>query len=510
MTKLIDVLVELVKGILILFWDLCVLIYETVYPKPKKGYNDEFTNPKNHLSKKNTGFTIDGSVKGRISESTSNKHMAIIGPSGAGKTTIFIITNILLLLFQRISIVVNDISGEITERTSGLARRLGKTILIFDPENPECSDYFNPLAFANTSAQLNQVAHLLVQSSLEGGKQDSFWNESAEMLLYLIFSIQKELPSEFQNLYNSRYLLNQISTGSKEPTLLDILFSKTKNEALFQEYKALVYGSDTKLLSNVVSTAKASLRVLNDDNIAILTSKNTIDFGQLREGNTILYLKVPGLSADRLRPITSLLIETCFGTLMSRIPKQEVDAPVAFILDEVSSMVLSLESVLSTGRKYALWLMFALQHPQQLEMRYGRYQAKSILQNTHTKVYLAGQEQDVTQHIQSSLGFTDFIDEDNQQKRTMPLKTARQIAVMDKEQAMVFIGNDAFEIKLHPYYRQKEMQEQTSLPPVTRGDFEKPMLPQLITLNHLNNYEQNSKTKVAGTKKSVPTKKQDV
>lgn len=313
------------------------------------------------------------------------------------------------------------------------------------------------------------------------------------MMLYLIMSIQKELPERFQNLYNTRYLLNQITVSGKDATILDHLFSRTKNQALYEEYKALVYGSDSKLLANVVSTCKASLRVLSDENVAILTSKNTIDFSELRKGKCILYLKVPGLATERLRPITSLLIETCFGTLMSSLPNKETDKPVAFILDEVSSMTLSLESVLATSRKYMLWILYALQHPSQLDMNYGRHQAKSILQNTYNKLFLPCQELDVAQHIQASLGHKDFIDPDNKNKRTMPLRTARQVATMPRDKALVFVGNDAFETKLHPYYKQRKFRQYSDIPAAHRGP-QAVSLPPLITLTDLEDHEQRGET----------------
>ena len=489
MNRFFEILLDVFQGLLEVLADSLELVVNSLFPQNKNGYHDEFSDPQDFLSRRHQGFTINGSPKGRVSTEISNKHTAIIGPSGAGKTTTHIIPNILMLLQLNIGIVTNDISGEIHDRTSGFAKAQGKTIWVFDPDHPETSDYFNPLAYAETSAELSHIAHLLIKSNLEGGKQDSFWTESAEMLLYLILSIQKEQPEAFQNLFNTRYLVNQITITGKKTTLLDELFSRTKNKALYEEYKALVYGADSKLLANVVSTVKASLRILNDENIALLTSKNTISFSELRKGNVILYLKIPGLSADRLRPITSLMIELCFGTLMSKLPDKVNDRPVAFILDEISSMVLSLESVLSTSRKYGIWILYALQHPNQLEMRYGKYQSASILQNTFTKIYLSGQGQDVAQQIQSALGFTDFIDEDNNHKRTMPLRTARQIALMKRDKALVFIGNQAFETKLHPYYKQKRMRRLTEIPPAPREQSATEEPPALLTAKDIKNNE---------------------
>ena len=67
------------------------------------------------LSSRNTGLVLDGH-KGRLSERESFQNVCVVARVGAGKTSRYIIPNVLTL--DDCSMVITDPSGEIYERTS--------------------------------------------------------------------------------------------------------------------------------------------------------------------------------------------------------------------------------------------------------------------------------------------------------------------------------------------------------------------------------------------------------
>lgn len=457
--NILDTLVSLVKEIFLAIADAFKLAWDTSHRTPT-GYKNTFDHSGKFLSRKHTGFSVNGSAKGRIDADTSSKHCVIVGPSGSGKTSRIVLNSLYLFGEQDQSLVINDVSGEIFARTSGYFHARGFDIKVIDFANPDQSDGYNPLAFANDSSELSNVADLLIRNQMSGSSDQAFWNESSKSLLYMLCCILKTLPEQYQNLHNARYLLNQLGTN-KSP-LLDHLFSEA-DETLYQQYKSTLE-TDKRLLMNIVSTCRASLQILNDQNVARVTSRNTVSFSDLRKQKTVLYLKVPTLAALRLSAITSVLIEQCFAVLMEKIPAPG-DLPIYFMLDELSSMVLpNFESVTANSRKYGISIMYALQHPDQLRTKYGPYQSQSIFQNTHTKIWLPGQEHDVAESISNALGLVDFIDPDNGHKRTMPVMTARAIQKLPPHQALVSVGNFTFKTKLHPYYKNKKMWSYSQLP----------------------------------------------
>lgn len=162
---LIDVFIDLIKALFSLLGELGTLIFDLVFQNHRPGYHDEMASSWSYLSRWNKGFSVNGSRTGRITAEASNRHMAIIGPSGVGKTTTSILASIFLFIKQGLGMLINDISGEVCEKTSGFAHEVGYKIYTFDTEHPETSDYFNPLAYAHNSAQISHIAHLLIKSS---------------------------------------------------------------------------------------------------------------------------------------------------------------------------------------------------------------------------------------------------------------------------------------------------------------------------------------------------------
>ena len=74
------------------------------------------------LRSSHKGLVIDGQNK-RLSLKDSFNHMGIIARSGAGKTTTYIIPNILKLAESKNSMIITDLSGELFNGTSGYLKR---------------------------------------------------------------------------------------------------------------------------------------------------------------------------------------------------------------------------------------------------------------------------------------------------------------------------------------------------------------------------------------------------
>ena len=86
------------------------------------------------LSSRNTGLVLDGH-KGRLSERESFQNVCVVARVGAGKTSRYIIPNVLDKARRNCSLVVNDPKGEVFEATSGYMQANGYRVLTLNAED---------------------------------------------------------------------------------------------------------------------------------------------------------------------------------------------------------------------------------------------------------------------------------------------------------------------------------------------------------------------------------------
>ena len=91
------------------------------------------------FSSSNKGLLLDGKNK-RLSVKESFNHLALISRTGGGKTTSYVIPNILKLADNKNSMIITDISGELYDQTSGYlkSKGLGKACALLTDNSVKC------------------------------------------------------------------------------------------------------------------------------------------------------------------------------------------------------------------------------------------------------------------------------------------------------------------------------------------------------------------------------------
>jgi len=131
---------------------------------------------------------MDGRA-GRLSTRVSFQNVCVIASVGTGKTTRYIIPNVLDKAKQNCSIVVNDPKGEVHDVTSGYMKAQGFEVLVINPENLSQSAFFNPLAEAKTDIEIEQVAEILIKAGTGGQAKDPIWDNGAIRLVSVLLKI---------------------------------------------------------------------------------------------------------------------------------------------------------------------------------------------------------------------------------------------------------------------------------------------------------------------------------
>lgn len=440
------------------------LLYTLLTGKIDKSGGASFLTEKEQLkilSPGHQGLLVDGKRK-RLSVDESFKHLLVVAQTGAGKTTKFIIPNVLQLADYNNSIIVTDPSGEIFAHTSGYMQSRGFKVLKFDPADPEHSIYFNPLrhifSYSGGGTDIDQVKVSLLASSLTAscltGSDDAFWRAGAESLIEFFTSCLQDTPREYHNLYNVYKLVESMTPDGQ---LLDkFMIAYVNEQGLKSKWLSLI-GNSSSTLQSHIATTQTALKQLGNAQIARMLAKNTIDFSGFRQEKTILYLTFPVNQASFYTFILNLFYTQLFHYYMDALPR-EGDLPLYILYDEFGQAnIPDFDIIVTNMRKYKVSLSLVLQSFSQLETQYGKEKANTIIEGgVNSKLFFAGANLHTAQTIEKMLGRV--IQEERQGDRVSRteynLLNADEIRTLPENQAFLLTGNkNPILLDIEPYYR---------------------------------------------------------
>lgn len=410
------------------------------------GYNASFGNETDYLSQWNHGFAVTGSKA--ITRHASHENCALFGPTGSGKTTVAIISSAVSLARAKSTMVFNDVSGEIYDRTSMYLANKGYTILRLDFSDSSKSETFNPLAKCRTISDIQKMSLLIVRNSIGESKSDVFWEQSAMMLIslfarYLIFHAEPQ----YRTLQN---VLRLVEKFAVDGPAVDKLMVQTHDEELLSAYKATIVVGD-KTLQSITAITRTALNLFCDTEVCRTTATNSIDFELLRREPVALYVCNPLKDLQYFKPLSALFFQSLFNHVLSRIPGK-YERSIFFVIDEAATMKFpTLSTTVSNIRKFRAGLLLCMQDEMALISQYGAAEAHQIKTNCGCQVYLKGQPLHTCKDLSQILGRYTYVNEKGIEK-VKELATPDELRLL--EEAIILIGNQPpLKCKAVPYYK---------------------------------------------------------
>jgi len=358
------------------------------------------------INSSNQGLLLDGKNL-RLSLKDSFTHCMVVAPTGAGKTTRYVIPNVLTL--DDCSMMITDPSGEIFAQTAGALQAKGFDIKVLAPGDPHHSMCYNPLANISSFQQIQELSKALVRSSVVGeiSPQDQFWYDGAADLIAVLIRCLGVAGREHLHLGNIVHLLQNF--GIDGQGLVDFI-EKYADEATTGQFMGLISGN-SKVTSSYVSTALNALSQLNDPNLAALMSRNDLEFSDLRRRKTALFVIVPSQSLNHFKFFLNLLYTDFFSQMMSVLPRHlrargETALPIYCMMDEFGHMSLPNFAMTSTTiRNYEVSLSIILQNFTQLQSAYGKAEAQTIIDGgMQSRVFYPGLPPGTAREVAEYLG----------------------------------------------------------------------------------------------------------
>lgn len=418
------------------------------------------------LSASNSGLLLDG-ARLRLSDDDSFRNLALIATTGAGKTSAFIIPNLLALDGR--SIVATDPSGALYDRTAADLKARGYKVLRLAPADLASSVGFNPLERARTFPEMQEIAHILIRTPNHGAKVDPFWVSGAEEIVSILIKCLKNHvdAGRYANLANLQYLLNNFADGDG---LIPFVAANAPDDQTYHAFKGFISQSE-KTMQGIVSQAKSALMMLSDPDIARLTAVSTFDFESFRREKTALFLVFPQNRVSYYSLLANLFYTQLFHYCLDDSKFSRDSLPLYFLLDEFGHLTIpDFPAIITTTRARRISLSIVLQSLSQLEERYGRQGANTILAGgVASRVFFSGMDIDTAQMLAKTLGDThrERIDGlGNLRSEREPLMTPAALRSMPDNQVLYLFANKRPTlIDVTPYYESRAMKRRTEAPP---------------------------------------------
>lgn len=433
---------------------------------------------KDKLNSRNTGLLLDGDSL-KLAERESFQNVCVIARVGAGKTSRYIIPNVLERAKYPCSVVVNDPRGEVYQATSGYMRANGFKIIVIDPENLNRSSSFNPLTEARDDIEIDQIAEILIKAGKQGGTGGSgdFWASGAvrfvSVFLGCLRNAGRDNPA-YNTLANLYYLFQNFGDdGSRLDTFMarySIDPEDPSDRRLWNEWQGVLTGNKEGVQSFVLNAITA-LKAMSNRNIAQLTAESSFSLDTFRDRKTVVYFITPPQHQEYYSFLTSLFFRSVFNVCMRKMPSKKT-LPVYVLYDEFGhSTIPNFVSTANTIRAYKVSLSIVLQSIAQLNARYGHDYAQSIQGGFNTAIAYAGSDPETALFFERIIGKTRYYQVSDymnhmEHYREQNLFNSNEIRTMKTEEVLIVSGNqDPILIPSKGYFEVGRLKRATSKPP---------------------------------------------
>ena len=331
-----------------------------------------------------------------------NRNVLVVGSSGSSKGQAFVINNIINHRSQ--TIVVTDPKGELYGLTSDIKRDQGYHVHQIDFLNLKGSRY-NPLDYVTNDIEAVKISNAISINSAKDVKQDFFFNTARDLLTGLIIYCINEYDKP--NISRTvKGLFNKISND--EEYLPGLCEGIGENHPAYQYLKD-ASASTGNTRTSILSSFAQQTGVFSLSDVGKLTEDSDFDFHELQEHKTILYVKIP-VKDNPVPALTATFFDQLISVLYQIGDQNEsiLPIPTIFLLDEFANLgkLHDYDNTLSTCRGYNLSMMTIVQDFAQLEGKYSKELARTIISNHDTTLFLRTKDTETAKYFERLAGET--------------------------------------------------------------------------------------------------------
>ncbi len=304
------------------------------------------------------------------------------------------------------SYVFTDPKGELYDRTAGFLKENGYKIKVLNLVRPKFSDGYNPLMHITSEIDVDVIANTIVKGQKSDSGADPYWDDMAEMLLKaLIYYLMARRPEEEQNLASCAELVRAANNNNGSNLLTTLMSELPLDHPARMYYKSIEIAPE-KTYSSILSSLQSKLGKFDSKEIAELTSTDTIDFEEIGNQKTAVYV----ISSDT-HTAYDFLLTIFFSQMIQQLYDfadqngGKLKEQTFFILDEFANIgkIPDFDKKISTSRSRKISFSVILQNLDQLEAVYEK-SYETIMGNCDTHLFLGSNSYKTVEYFSKALG----------------------------------------------------------------------------------------------------------
>lgn len=333
-------------------------------------------------------------------------HALIVAPTGRGKTSGFVIPN--LLTWQG-SVVTLDVKGECFEATARHRAAQGDKVYRFAPTDWEGmrTHRYNPLLriyqlkdAARQQMELQLLATLFLQS--DNDRVQGLLKGGIDLFVAAgLLAFQRKRPT-LGEIYRIA-----ASGGNKQKEYF-ARGHEVDNRAAKLIFTRLASTNNDTLTSYVSLLMTSGLDQWQNPAIDEATAVSDFDFRTIRKKPFSVYLVVQPLMVKPLAPLIRLFFSDLLSAMQEKDPGPDEPWPVMIMLDEfnrLGKMPIVVESI-ETLRTYRGHLAIVTQTIPALDEIYGENTRRALQGNAGVKLYLTPSDEKTVEELSKAVGKT--------------------------------------------------------------------------------------------------------
>ncbi len=352
----------------------------------------------------NAVFSMDSSKTG------VNNNVLVVGSTGCGKT--MSISEPQLLETESSSLIVTLTKRTLADKYTELFRKRGYAAETLDFTAPlKGTVAFDPMKYIRTDKDASALAEAIVLANprKSASSADPYWDDSSRMLLCAEMGIARYKAAlagrkpTFSDVLKIHSELD-ISWGFRDEFTRQTSFDTVIDDmSCDKKYSSAVRGwcsvkdLPRKTLSCIIGTLSAALETMFTDELRqSMDSLKSLDFRSLGKGKTVLFVITSPVNKV-LNRFVSLFYSAAFKELFELaegLPSGRLPVPVHIICDDFATgaAVPNFAQYISIFRAKGISVTLLIQSESQLIGLYGLSDAKTIINNCDTYIYMGGMD----------------------------------------------------------------------------------------------------------------------